>query len=308
MFYFSYSSLKKLLYSPRMFYNEYILNQREETFESYLVEGRVIHTLLFQPEKYTDMFITSYGGGISDSVKGIIDKVFTEYKKDMLKSDLDDYHKVILQEMKTANFYQSLKADSQRLDKIINSDTKIYWSFLKTSEGKYIIDKDTFNRCGNLVNKIRTNKKACSLMGIDIPGLTHGSVVHEKFLQTKLYSEFGIKGYLDSCLDNTDEVIIADLKTTSKSLFDFKETVEFYMYWLQAAIYYRLVSNTTTKPIKFYFVVVDRSDNIYSFRVSDKTMTEWLSRLDQSLIKARWHFAKNDFDLPYLFATNQYYL
>ena len=55
-FYFSYSGLNKLLYSPGLFYNHYVLNQREDSTDPHLVGGRVLHCLLFEPEKYDDYF------------------------------------------------------------------------------------------------------------------------------------------------------------------------------------------------------------------------------------------------------------
>jgi hypothetical protein len=49
-FYFSYSGLNKLLYSPAMFYNHYVLNQREDSKDAHLVGGSVLHCLLFEPD------------------------------------------------------------------------------------------------------------------------------------------------------------------------------------------------------------------------------------------------------------------
>ena len=40
---FSYSSLNKLLFSPKVFYKQYVLKQREEKMESYLIDGKVVH-------------------------------------------------------------------------------------------------------------------------------------------------------------------------------------------------------------------------------------------------------------------------
>ena len=58
-FFFSYSSLNKLSFSPRAFYAHYILKQREEKPESFLIEGKLIHALLLEKEKFEDNFIIS---------------------------------------------------------------------------------------------------------------------------------------------------------------------------------------------------------------------------------------------------------
>ena len=60
-FWFSYSSINKLLFSPRMFYSHYVLNQREDSTDAHLVAGRVLHCLLFEPEHYDKEFISMPG-------------------------------------------------------------------------------------------------------------------------------------------------------------------------------------------------------------------------------------------------------
>ena len=50
-FKFSYSSLNKLLFSPSLFYKDYILKEREEKTDKHLIEGKLLHLLLLQPEK-----------------------------------------------------------------------------------------------------------------------------------------------------------------------------------------------------------------------------------------------------------------
>ena len=54
---FSYSSLNKLLWNPQSFYQLYILGNREEKTEAHLVQGKIIHALLLEPDKFNDQFI-----------------------------------------------------------------------------------------------------------------------------------------------------------------------------------------------------------------------------------------------------------
>ena len=55
-FCFSYSSLNKLLFSPSLFYKEYILFDREVKTDKHLVEGKLVHCLLFEPENVEEKF------------------------------------------------------------------------------------------------------------------------------------------------------------------------------------------------------------------------------------------------------------
>ena len=48
-FNFSYSSLNKIQFSPSLFYKDYILKDREIQTDKHLIEGKLIHCLLFEP-------------------------------------------------------------------------------------------------------------------------------------------------------------------------------------------------------------------------------------------------------------------
>mgnify|MGYP000032047526 CR=1 FL=1 len=49
-FHFSYSSLNRLMFSPSLFYKDYILKDREVRTDKHLIAGKLIHLLLLQPE------------------------------------------------------------------------------------------------------------------------------------------------------------------------------------------------------------------------------------------------------------------
>jgi len=68
-FYFSYSSLSKLMWNPAVFYQLYILGNKEEKHDAHLIQGKVIHALLLEEEKFKDQFIISPGKLPGDSVK-----------------------------------------------------------------------------------------------------------------------------------------------------------------------------------------------------------------------------------------------
>ena len=53
-FYFSYSSLNKLLWNPVVFHSMYILGIKEERVDQHLVQGKIIHALLLEEENFND--------------------------------------------------------------------------------------------------------------------------------------------------------------------------------------------------------------------------------------------------------------
>ena len=311
-FYFSYSGLNKLLYSPGLFYNHYVLNQREDSTDPHLVGGRVLHCLLFEPEKYDDYFISLPGKLPSDNPRKIIDNIFkihNGYSNNSLT--LQDYSQDILTNLLTANLYQNLKTDQQRLDKILTEEHKEYFEFLKNSLDKSIVDQPTLDGCKEQVEVLKNNSDVRTLLQldkseedthIDTYNELHIKVEHETFA-------FGFHGVLDNVVvDNEAKIIfINDLKTTGKSIQDFPDAVEYYKYWMQAVMYTILVWDKFVKgkpdrhtwKLQVTFIVIDKYNLVYPFQVSDRTLNQWKSDFKHVLHVADWHYENKKYDLPY---------
>jgi hypothetical protein len=167
-FYFSYSSISKLLFSPAAFYNHYVLKQREDVVAPHLVSGRVLHCLLFEPEKYDDNFISMPGKLPTDSQRKIIDNIFKKYLEINNNTlTLADFSDDILTELLTANLYQSLKTDLQRTEKILTEENKNYFTFLIDSQDKTLVDEPTLNNCKSGVEVLKSNEEVRSLLQLD---------------------------------------------------------------------------------------------------------------------------------------------
>jgi hypothetical protein len=311
-FYFSYSGLNKLLYSPALFYNHYVLNQREDSTDPHLVGGRVLHCLLFEPDNYDDYFISLPGKLPSDNPRKIIDNIFRThlgYENNSLL--LEDYSQDILTQLLTANLYQSLKTDQQRLEKILTEENKEYFEFLKNSLDKSIVDEPTLNGCKAQVAILKSNKDIRALLQLDKSEEdTHIETYNELHIRVdhdKL--PFGFHGILDNVVvDNEAKMIfINDLKTTGKSIQDFPEAVEYYKYWIQAVIYTILASDKFLKDkpdaaewkVQVTFIVIDKYNLVYPFQVSAETMSQWKSDFKNVLQIAKWHYTQKKYDLPF---------
>ena len=320
-FYFSYSSLNKLLYCPEVFYKEYVLGDKEEKLESYLTEGKVIHALLLEPEKFEEQFILSTTKLPSDNAKAVVDRVYAHNKELVAngaedKPNLADHTNAIIDVLKDINLYQTLKTDEQRIEKMLTAETVNYWNFLRNSEGKTYVDFDTYERCKAIVERIKENKEICQLINANSKEEWWTTV--ESYNEVKVDMElkkfeFGLKGMIDNLvIDPGNGVIrINDIKTTSKTLKDFPESVKFYRYDLQAAIYNLLVINKYEELIRkgyvveFRFIVIDKNLQMYPFFVSSATMKNWMSELQSVLLKADYHYTNKDYSLPYDFVKGE---
>ena len=317
-FEFSYSSLNKLLWNPVVFYQLYVLGNKEERVDAHLVHGKLIHGLLLEPEKFNDQFIVSPDNLPTGNPKIVIDRVFAHHQE-LLKhgderSELQQFDDAVLDVMKDMNYHQNLKTDQQRLDKILTPECENYWNFLRNKGNKTLIDLQSYEFCLNAVELIKTDKAICKLIGCNPSEFDNIEVLNELHLNCKINGKpFGLKGIVDNLVVDHDKKIlyINDVKTTSKDLKDFPESVEYYNYGLQAAIYTSLVVTNYSHLInqeydlKFNFVVIDKNYSVYPFEVSQQTLNLWLEKLEEALNKAEWHYINKRYDLPYEFAIGK---
>jgi len=318
-FLMSYSGLNRLLYSPSLFYNHYILGQREDVNDRNMIEGKLIHCLLLKPEGFDDEFILSATDVPSDNPRTLLHRLLEHYKAikaedGEAREDLHEYGSAILDILADMNLYQSLKTDAQRLEKVITEKHVSYWEYIKGSEGKTVIDHDTFNFAQQVVDKIKSNPTVMDVMGFF--GTMINGVSHQNEIELAGFPEdlpFGLRGFIDNLVfdDQKKEIRVNDLKKTSKDITSFSDSIDYFRYWLQAAIYYKLVSNVyLSQPqysdysIVFRFIVVDPYQQIAPIRISEETMQMWLKMTDQKLMEAKYHFDNRQFDLPYEFLIN----
>jgi len=300
-FNFSYSSLNLLLYSPSAFYKKYILQQKEESLDSHLIEGKVIHALLLEESKFNDNFVISPIDLPGDNVRKLVHAIFNKVIPDVA-SKFAHFGEHILEELRTINLHQSLKTDEQRIAKVVTDETESYWNFLVNKGNKTVIDQETYSKCFEAVSLIKNNKSVMDLLN------GPGKVQNELFVKATIPDKpFGLHGQIDNIVINEEAktVIINDLKTSSKTLAEFKDSVEFYKYWLQAGIYTkmaRIIYNLdTTWKVKFNFIVIDKYQQVFPFAVSDVTLTHWVEETEHIIEKANFHYSNKRYDLPYEF-------
>jgi len=307
-FYFSYSGINKLLFSPVMFYNHYVLNQREDGTDAHLVGGRVLHCLLFEPDKYDEHFISLPGKIPTDNQRKIIDNIF-KYHLTVGNNtlNLSDYSQDILTQLLTANLYQTLKTDQQRLDKILTPENTEYFEFLKLSLDKAIVDQPTLDGCKVAVEVLKNNSNVRALLQLDRDEEDKTiEAYNELFVKADVDNlPFGFHGVLDNVVvdHNTKTIFINDLKTLGKSIQDFPDSVEYYRYWIQAVIYVLLAkekfSITDDWNVQVTFIVIDKYNQVYPYQVSSETLAKWSESFEDIVQKIKWHYDNKRYDLPY---------
>lgn len=309
-FKFSYSSLNRLLFCPKLFYKDYILKEREDKTDKHLIEGKLLHLLLLQPEMLHEQFSIVPNKIPSDNVRRVLNQVKETAHLNVVP-DLEDHEPEIITALQHQNLYQSIKDDSKRLAKILTDDNKEYFKFLLESKGKDIVDNDMIAKAEERVELIKDNEKVQKLLQ-DEPTdfeMDDIEVYNEIPLECNLDNyDFGLKGIIDRyVVDHKNKIIkIIDFKTTGKTITEFPETVQFYNYWLQAAVYMTLVTKNLSEKeadyqIIFNFIVIDKYNQIYSFPVRTSTMSEWGDAMTGVFETATYHVNENNYSLPQQF-------
>lgn len=317
----SYSGLNKLLYSPSLYYKHYVLQEKEEKLDSYLIDGKVIHCLLLDDGSFDRQFILMPSTLPTDNTRRLVDAIYERVKSEA--GLLENYSVEILEYLKDIKLHQALAddkkapfktGDEKRLEKILTEDAKSYFEFLKIKGNKDLLDSVTMQRCVEAVEVLRNNNEVQELLGLLRSEMDNIDVFNEIYIAVDHTDKpFGLKGVLDNVkIDHDSKVIyVNDLKTTGKTIVDFPETVDFYNYWCQAAIYERLAAFQYVDlimqdyKIVFNFIVIDKYQQVYVFEVSRKTLDNWQLKLEGKLEEAAWHYNEKDYKLPYEFAKTK---
>jgi hypothetical protein len=308
-FNFSYSSINKLLFSPRMFYNHYVLKQKEDSTDSHLVIGRVLHCLLLEPANFDNQFAVMTSKIPSENNKKIIDNIFRNYLVNQNNTlTLEDYSKDILTHLLTINLHQSLKTDQQRLDKILTDENNEYFEFLKLSLEKTVIDQTILDNCKMSLDVIKANDDVRALLQLDKIQEDDEIEVYNELIVSMSDKNlpFGFKGILDNVVVdyNSKTIFINDLKTSGKSIQDFPESVDYYKYWIQGTIYVMLASEKFLKDkqdwnVQLTFIVIDKYNQVYPYQVSSETLNKWKIDFEKIVTQIRWHYDNKQYNLPY---------
>lgn len=313
--YISYSGLNKLLYSPALYYKHYILKQRDDSNTTAAIEGKLIHCLLLTPDNFDKEYQIVSDLLPSENPKKVIDTIFEHYtilKEDGdEREDLIEFSSAILDVLADMNLYQSLKTDEQRIAKIVDVPKHLdYWFYLKNCRGKILITQETYDFANGAVETALQSPVIRAALGLIIDNF---NINIESYNEIELACEltdytYNIRGILDNLIIDHDNKLIKinDFKTTSKDLTTFKESIDFYRYWMQVSFYVLLVKNSIyyreDYKIEVRFLIIDCYQQVATMLVSDTTLSKWQDATKECFEKANYHLANRIFDLPYEFA------
>lgn len=313
----SFSGLSKLVFSPGLYYNHYILNQREDNESQATIEGSLLHCFILEPKALEEKFIIINEKKPSGKPLQVL-KSLKEHV-DMLKKcsytgsfELKNFNEKILEIMTDINYNQRMTSDTKKLESMYVHEE--YWKFMNESTTKKAIDKETYDLVKKVADLIISDPELRNVLGMNYTSLDNVEVYNEYHLFSPIEesNNFLLNGILDNIIVDHDnkKVYINDLKKTSNTLSKAKDIIDTYDYDVQMAVYKRLVkTNIISKYTENYeiickFMIVDNYGQVGIVRLSENTMNKAEEKLKNWLYKASVHFENKDFTLPSEFLLN----
>lgn len=166
-----------------------------------------------------------------------------------------------------------------------------YKFFKQENPDKIILPAKDYDLVYGMNDKLNKISEVVDLMGFDF----QAEVPMTSTYVTESGLEIPVKGKADAIVDNGEERYIVDLKTTAKSLDEFKRNARWMLYNQQAALYTRIFNLD-----KFYFLVVEKEFpyEVGIFECSTEFLQQGEWELNSSANMYEKLFIKNEFK-PY---------
>jgi hypothetical protein len=256
----SSSSLKEFSTNRRKYHKKYILSEKvEEEDNKASVTGRVVETLLLEPEEFDNRFymstcISAPTGLMLDFVTALCD--FTVEATDEFGNINRPFEDIAKDAYVKSGF--KIKFDAV-INKFQGSDAELYYNELRTVKGKglTVVTVEDVSNAEKIVEELRTNPITAEIVNL-VPSARY-SIENQLQVEGYKIDDHLFKSMMDKVIiDHHEKTIqVYDLKCTW-SVEGFYE--EYYLYrrsYIQALLYYKAL----------IYLVNDKDHEWYGYRV-----------------------------------------
>ena len=204
-----------------------------------LTLGSCVDTLITgSQEEFDKLFYVADIPSIGDKEKAVADSLFSQYSN-QYTSFVDIPFDAVLSEANAQSYYKNWKDDTRV--RVLTERCAIYYAVKANSEGKTIVDLDTYYKVMAMVKALKESPATCGYFADNDPM----SPVR-RYYQLKYRAN--IKGVDYRCMmdealvDYEDKKIIPiDLKTSGHHEWDFQDSFCKWEYMIQARLYWLLL-------------------------------------------------------------------
>jgi hypothetical protein len=229
-----------------------------------LTFGSAVDCMLTQGEQqFNEQYVVSEAATPSDTIVSIMTQLADSHNENslILVSDED-----LLLAADAAEYCMRFKPET-RVKKLRDEGSQ-YYGFLKSSQGKTILSRTDYDDVVKAVETLKTNP-VTSQYFVDTPLDSRERLFQLQFKSVLECTDIPYKGMLDLVIvDHKRKLIIpCDLKTT-KSVYSFRDSFYKYRYYIQAAMYTKLLSDIKEQipELRDYiissyrFIAIDRTN------------------------------------------------
>ena len=319
----SASSISKFEISPK-YYKDFIDGKIEDISTSYFEIGTKLHMYLLEPEKFKENYIfleftKPKGAKQEEFCQTLLQKIkaLGEFKTDV-ELAVEAYTEVYAAATK--------QSEEKRIEEAtaLHNSLLPYIQYLKhATVYKDVINKSTMKFLALAKTAVETHKLASRLL------FDKTKTSYEELRILWEYPKYKIddtpivlKSFIDKFIidDENKEIILVDLKTSSKA-YNFKHSFDEFKYYRQFAFYWlalasQMLADPTLKEKyntyakKTYVIVIQTTAGADQlpvecrvFKIKDDSLQKGWDELDSILGDIVWHYTENKWD-----HTKDYYI
>lgn len=309
------SLLKEILKSPQAYVKaKEKYTEQDDVTPAHFVFGSAVDHLVTEDIEFTDKFHIMGESLISDTVKKIVDHVWSE----VMVNDLNDAYESIVRACGYEKYGQAWKEET-RVNKIIDQGND-YFHSLKASAGKTIISQSDYGKAvtchASMIADPYISKYLCVPTGY-LKG--NQELIKKKVIEFE-YRDIEFKCELDLVyIDHLKKMITPiDVKTIGTSVYSFPYNFWKYRYDFQAAVYtyaiHAAMSDLIDKGYKvdlFKFIVCEKdsynkpmiyttTEDILNIGMNGGTSPNGTTYegFEQAIERYKYHMEKDNWDYP----------
>lgn len=291
--------------NPRLF-RKFLDGQLDEKPSKSFEIGTLIHEELLEPGKLDIVPDSTPGPKTQDIIDALWNRLYQDVEQDNIDLlELSELSNETWEAVIPADFYPKYTLQT-KVNRIVREGSD-YWKALYSNQGKKIVDPATWHIVQGCIESINLHPVAKELITGDGFGEYDEALAETEITFDVQWAAEGenevtvpIKAKLDRILINHRDkrITLVDLKTTSKALGRFEETVAMYHYYRQLA-WYRMCLQTAYPEYTVddcYIVAVQTNKEYPSdvYKIDESYLRAGIKEYETLLDRIAFHMSRNN--------------